>query len=601
MYTLVDFKSRELVAPDGLVFSGIDSPWEVVMDMTLIKEKINKDYFATKPPCLAKYLPFMPIKNPSKFVSLGESATPLVKSKNIGKKLGMNLYFKIEGKNPTGSFKDRGSAVDITVAKEFKAKGIVLASTGNMAASCSCYAAAAKVPCFVIVPEGVPISKLAQVISFGGKIIQVKGSYNDAADLAYSIAKDMGFYLAGDYAFRVEGQKTAAFEVIDQLFFREPDAVIVPIGCGTNIAAYAKGFNEYIQLDLIAKSPKLIGVQATGASAVVNSYKANSLTLNRLEKCDTIASAIAVPEPIDGSKALAAIKNTDGEAYAVTDKEILEAQYCLSTDEGLFVESASASTLAYLIKEYRKFKGRTVVCILTGDGLKDPNTIIKSAIKPPTIYPEIEEFKKLYQSNFFENKTMFFVESGKVLFHSTPSIIALETELKELFGSSYEREQLLKIRDSTNSFLKKGKKVTAADLQDIVQSALESIEKKSGNTTFSIIDFEVRTEKDKPPSANVTVAIDNKQFQGESDGVGPVDAVINALCKACQEKVNFELTTYKVDIRSQGVDAVVNVELTLVKDNLSSLGSATSPDIIQASLEAFEDSYNGFYNMRTSL
>ena len=207
MYQLVDFQSKAAVSTDDFVFTGIDSPWEVMMDMQRIENNINKAHFSTMAPCLSKYLPLMPIAHPSAFVSLGESATPLVKSKRLAKRLGIDLYFKVEGKNPTGSFKDRGSAVDISVAKSLGAKGVILASTGNMAASCACYAAAAELPCFVLVPEGVPMGKLAQVVAFGGRIVQVKGSYNDAADLAYQLAKKMGFYLAGDYAFRVEGQK----------------------------------------------------------------------------------------------------------------------------------------------------------------------------------------------------------------------------------------------------------------------------------------------------------------------------------------------------------------------------------------------------------
>src|SRR3989338_8087777 len=197
MYKLIDFQTKKAVTPKNLVFTGPNGPWEVVMDLAMIQSKLNLDYFKQAPPCLAKYLPLLPIKDHTQFVSLKEMATPLVKAKSLTKKFGIDLYFKLESKNPTGSFKDRGSAVDLTVAKEMGAKGIVLASTGNMAASCSCYAAQAKLPCFVFVPEGVPMAKLAQVIAFGGHIVQVKGSYNDAAKLAEAVAVEKGFYLAG--------------------------------------------------------------------------------------------------------------------------------------------------------------------------------------------------------------------------------------------------------------------------------------------------------------------------------------------------------------------------------------------------------------------
>ncbi len=397
MYTLVDFQSKVKVSTNKFIFTGENGPWEVVMDLSLVQSQICLDHFRKIPPCLAKYLPFLPVKDHAQFVSLKETATPLIKSQNLFQH--MELYFKMEGKNPTGSFKDRGSAVDVTVAKELGAKGIVLASTGNMAASCACYAAIAQMPCFVFVPEGVPRAKLAQVIAFGGRIIQVKGTYNDAARLAEQVAKEWDFYLAGDYAFRVEGQKTAAFELIDQLLFDEPDMVIVPIGCGTNMAAYAKGFQEYHTLGLIKKLPRLVGVQAESAAAVVHSFKASRKTTQPVVGVNTIASAIAVSDPLDGVKALDAIYSTKGLAVSVTDEEILKAQYLLSSEEGLFVETASASTFAALAKiaSQEDLKGKKVVCVLTGDGLKDASSFLKEDFNPPTIYPSKEEFAFLYE------------------------------------------------------------------------------------------------------------------------------------------------------------------------------------------------------------
>ena len=595
MYTIRDFKSKQVVKPHNMVFTGKDAPWEVLMDLETIKSKIDLDYFMVTPPCLSKYLPLMPIQQNSRFVSLRETATPLLHSKRIMNDRNFSLYFKIEGKNPTGSFKDRGSAVDISVAREMKARGIVLASTGNMAASCSCYAAAAKMPCFVFVPEGVSVSKLAQVIAFGGHIVQVKGNYNEAATLAESVAAEMDFYLAGDYAFRVEGQKTAAFEMIDQLLFQVPDMIIVPIGCGTNIAAYHKGFSEYLALGLIHKMPKIIGVEATGAAAVVNSFIKKSHTIEAVENMHTLATAIAVAKPLDGIKALEAIYQTDGLAIAVSDQEMLKAQYLLSTEEGLFVEAASATTLAALQKldAMMDLSNQKIVCVLTGDGLKDPNVILKSATKPPTIYPEISAFTKLYKNNFFKQRTMLFVENTEMIFNHEPSIDDIKQKLVTIFNAEFDQVHLEKIQSMIQGFLRKGKQITAADLQDIIQDAQESI-KSFKNQNLVINDFTVTTGKDKIPEANVTVTIDQKTYSAKSEGVGPVAALINALCAACEGKIEFKLTDYKVDIRSVGVDAVVNVELKLRQGNHVSVGQATSPDIIQASIEAFEEAYNGF-------
>ncbi len=405
MFHLANFKTKERVFSKSLVFTGKDEPWEVVMDLEAIKTKIHLQSFKDAPPCLAKYLPLLPIQDPAHFVSLRETATPLIKSKSLAKKMGIDLYFKLEAKNPTGSFKDRGSAVDVSVAKELKAKGIVLASTGNMAASVACYAAAAKMPCYVFVPEGVPMAKLAQVIAFGGKIVQVKGNYNDAACLAELIAERMGFFLAGDYAFRVEGQKTAAFELLDQFALKAPDMVVVPIGCGTNITAYAKGFKEFHELKLTTATPQLIGVQAEGAAAVVNSFNKKESVVEAVQDVKTIASAIAIGLPIDGVKALEAIYSTNGKALAVSDQEILQAQYLLSTEEGLFVESASAATVAAVIKmaSLESLKDKKIVCILTGDGLKDPSAFLQLTLKLPMIYPEEKEFMNLYEREFLHS------------------------------------------------------------------------------------------------------------------------------------------------------------------------------------------------------
>ena len=596
MYQVIDFKTKQPVSTADLVFAGDNTPWAVDMDIERIRNKVNIDYFTTAQPCLAKYLDFMPVQYPSSFVSLREPATPLLKSKKLGKQLGIDLYFKVEAKNPTGSFKDRGSAVDISMAREMGAAGIILASTGNMAASCACYAAAAKMPCYIVVPEGVSMSKLAQVMSFGGKIVQVKGSYNDAADLAYRVAKEKGFYLAGDYAFRVEGQKTAAFELIDQMLYQPPDAVVVPIGCGTNLTAYGKGFDEYHELGLMHSKPRLIGVQAEGANAVSKSFQHGKHDIEWTDRCDTVASAIAVPNPIDASKALAAIYQSNGFAGEVSDREIMEAQYLLSTEESLFVETASAATLALLMKQVSQrseLQGSKVVCVLTGEGLKDPGVVLKSAIKPPTINPDAAEFSRLYNSNFFSSRTMIFQDRDKIIFQEHPSVADIKFQLLTLLGADYENTYVFRIQNMIDSFLAKGKTVSVADFQDIVQDVREHAETRS-QESFKVIDFDASTAQDKSSRAWVKVQIGDQEYEAQTSGVGPVDATINALSQATEGRIEYSLTDYRVGTRGSGVDTVVFVELVLQKGNATSLGHSASPDIIQASLEAFEDAYNGF-------
>lgn len=596
MYTLRDFRTKQEVTSNNFVFTGETGPWEVSVDLEYVRSKINKDYFRKSPPFVSKYLPFMPIEDHASFVSLGEGATTLIKSNAIGEQLGIDLYFKLEAQNPTGSFKDRGSAVELTVAKAMGVKAITVASTGNMAASCSCYAAAAKIPCFIFVPEDTPSSKISQAIAYGGRIVQVKGSYNDAAELAQEVAEKLGFYLAGDYAFRTEGQKTAAFELIDQFFYQEPDVVLIPIGCGTNMAAYAKGFEEYKELGFIERIPELIGTQATGASPVVSSFKSGSSEIEPFARADTIAGAIGIADPLDGIKALDAIYKTDGSAVAVTDAEMLSAQYELSRNEGIYVEVSCASTLAALKKlaAKRSFAGKKVVCVLTGAGLKDPTSILKIAMKPPTIYPEVKDFLSLYDQSYFEGRSVSFTSRDKVIFAELPSTNEISAKLREQFEIHCDEEHLGRIHHSIDSFLKKGKPITFSDLQDIIQDVMETPDNKVADV-FEVTDFEVQTGKDRKPVAKVTVSIKDEEHRGEADGVGPVDALINALKKACKNSISFALVGYKVDIRSQGTDAVVYVELKLIRDTFVSVGTGTSPDIIQASIEAFEEAYNGFY------
>lgn len=596
MYFLRDAATKRAVTTNSFVYAGAEGPWEVVMDIDQIRSKINADFFRKAPPFASKYLPFMPIKNYSEFVSLDEGATPLIRSKRLGEALGIDLWFKLEPQNPTGSFKDRGSAVDLTIAREVGAKAVTVASTGNMAASCSCYAAAAQIPCFVFVPEGTPQSKLSQVIAFGGKIVQVKGSYNDAARLAQQVAEDLNFYLAGDYAFRVEGQKTAAFEICDQLFFQAPDAVVIPMGCGTNMTAYGKGFAEYRELGFIDRVPQLIGVQASGANAIVRSFERGQKTITPLASINTIASAIAVADPLDGIKALEAIYGSGGRALEVSDEEMYQALYQLSKEEGLFVEASCASAIAALIKLTRdgSWRGKRVVVVLTGDGLKDPSSILKVALKPPTIHPEVGEFLSLFKNRYFEGDSVSFFRKGDVVFEREPTVAKVRERVAHYFRATYADAHLETMRESCSRFLKKGKPVSFADFQDIVQNALEK-PAQGGHKVLAVEDFEITTGMDTVPQARVVVRVEGELREERADGVGPVDAVINALRLACRGHSEFKLVGYRVDIRSEGTDAVTTTEMKLTRGAITSVAHGTSPDIIQASIEAFEEAYNGLF------
>jgi threonine synthase len=592
MYKIVDFHSGAEVTPSNHIYASGLEPWEVMMDLDRIAAAINNDIFRRTQPSLSKYFPFLPIKNYRDFISLNEGNTPLLKSRKIGPALGVDLYFKQETQNPTGSFKDRGSALEISLAKEFGVAAISVASTGNMAASCSCYAALAGIPCFVFVPEGTPNSKLSQSIAFGGRIVQVRGTYNDAARIAENVARELNFYLAGDYAFRVEGNKTAAFEVIDQLLYEVPSYVIVPMGCGTNLTSYAKGFSELHQLGLIDDVPRMVGAQAEGAQSIVNAFNVNATRVETLKSVNTLCSAIAITRPLDGDKALRSIYQSNGLAVSVSDREILEAQYELSKDEGVYVEASCATSVAVLKKIIRErgLPDGKVVCVLTGDGLKDPGAILKIALKPPTIHDEYE-FKALFESEMFIGKTVCFADKDQVLFAAIPTPTEVERVLSQHFGVRDSSKVAPRVVIEVKNFLAKGKKVSLNDLQDIIQTL--SQERAGTERVLQVLDFEVITGKDRAPRASVKILLDGVPEEAESGGVGPVDAVINALSLSCALRLTFSLQDFNVVIRSQGTDATVVSELKLLdKNGRSAIGRGTSPDVIQAAIEAFVEAYN---------
>jgi len=291
-------------------------------------------------------------------------------------------------------------------------------------------------------------------------------------------------------------------------------------------------------------------------------------------------------------KALDAMYSTHGKAVAVSDREILEAQYLLSKEEGLFVESSGAATLAAILKMSKNLKGKRIVCVLTGDGLKDPSVLLKIALKPPTISPDENEFFSLYDEGFFSNKNVLFLDKNKVLFTKEPTALQIKEQLKKLFQSEYDDEYIEKIKQIASSCVKKGKTITIADFQDMVQDALEMLRRKF-EKAFTVLDFTVETGKDRMAKARVKVRFKGEDRVSEAVGVGPFDALIKALTEACHKKIDFALNDYKVDIRSQGIDAVVYVELQLQRGAQISMGRATSPDILQASVEAFEEAYNG--------
>ena len=324
---------------------------------------------------LHKYGEFLPLTAATPLFSLGEGDTPLVQSRRLGPDLGCaDLYFKLEGCNPTGSFKDRGMVVTMAKALENGATGVMCASTGNTSASAAAYSAYCGLSAFVIIPKGeVALGKLAQAMAYGAKIIMVDGNFDAALALARDFTDRHPITLVNSVnPHRLEGQKTAAFEVSDVLG-DAPDYLFIPVGNAGNITAYWKGFVEYHDLGRIRTLPRMMGFQAAGAAPIVAGHA--------IANPQTIASAIRIGNPASWQPALKAREQSGGVIAAVSDDEILEAYRLLSSREGLFGEPASAASLAGLIKSVRQgldLSDRRVVCIITGSGLKDPDLAVSS-------------------------------------------------------------------------------------------------------------------------------------------------------------------------------------------------------------------------------
>ena len=308
-------------------------------------------------------------------VTLNEGGTPLVKSTSLGKGLGLNsLFFKVEGQNPTGSFKDRGMTVAVTRAVEAGAKVLVCASTGNTAASLAAYAAKAGVRSAVVLPSGkVAPGKLTQAIAHGARLIQVHGSFDKAFDVTTRAVRESDdlYILNSINPYRIEGQKTAAFEVFEQLG-DVPDYLVLPVGNAGNISAYWKGFSELRDWGIVRRAPKMIGVQAEGAAPLAEASLSGKESLHRWKKPETVASAIRIGSPVSWRKALKTVRESGGKIITVPDSEILRARRELATKEGTFVENASASPIAGLRSLGAEIpRDSKVVCVLTGHGLKE--------------------------------------------------------------------------------------------------------------------------------------------------------------------------------------------------------------------------------------
>jgi len=325
---------------------------------------------------LVRYKDLLPVTPRTPLFSLGEGDTPLVRCSGLEKEIGCGeLYLKLEGCNPTGSFKDRGMVVAVAKALETGSKAVMCASTGNTSASAAAYAACCGLTAIIVVPKGkIAPGKLAQAIVYGARIVTIDGNFDQALDIVRSLTQKHLVTLVNSVnPYRIEGQKTAAFEIIDVLG-EAPDYLFIPVGNAGNITAYWKGFVEYYQAGRARIKPRMMGFQAEGAAPIVRGYV--------ITKPKTVASAIRIGNPASWQKAVEARDESGGTIDMVSDEEILNAYRLMATKGGIFGEPASAASLAGLIKLSRKgmdFSRKRIVCVVTGTGLKDTDTAMKNA------------------------------------------------------------------------------------------------------------------------------------------------------------------------------------------------------------------------------
>lgn len=335
---------------------------------------------------LKTYRAFLPVTDRTPLITLQEGNTPLIRAERLSEELNLHVYFKYEGLNPTGSFKDRGMVMAVAKAMEEGSRTIMCASTGNTSAAAAAYAARGSLNCIVLIPNNnIALGKLAQAAIYGAKVIAIEGNFDRALEIVREITEKHPITLVNSInPFRIEGQKTAAFEVCDQLG-KAPEYLAIPVGNAGNITAYWKGFKEYHKLGKSSSLPKMIGFEAEGAAAIVKGKP--------ISNPETVATAIRIGNPASWDSAVNACKESGGQINFVTDEEILHAYRTIAAKEGVFAEPASAASIAGVMKLKKEgyfSGGETVVCVLTGHGLKDPNIAIKSVNADPMVVRDSE-------------------------------------------------------------------------------------------------------------------------------------------------------------------------------------------------------------------
>ena len=358
---------------------------------------ITKDIFASREQTYWRYFELLPIIDKSNIVSINAGMTPLVRAEKLGKELGLNnLYVKNDSVNPTFSFKDRPAGVAISKAKEFGLSSVGCASTGNLAAATAAHAAKANLPCYIFAPSDIEHAKIAQALSYGANYISVDGTYDDANRIAAQIgdSKGVGIVNINMRSYYVEGSKTLAYEVAEQLDWQVPDQLVVPTGSGAMLNAICKGFEELETVSLVDNVSKIHMncAQPHGCAPIVNAFKNNSDDIVPVENPDTVAKSLAIGDPGDGRYVLKRLKQYNGIAQESNNKETLDAILLLARTEGIFTEPAggvSVAVLKKMVEDGKIDKDETTVCYVTGNGLKATESIMEVLTKPQVMQADV--------------------------------------------------------------------------------------------------------------------------------------------------------------------------------------------------------------------
>jgi len=364
---------------------------------------VNKNTFANREHTYWRYFELLPIASKSNIVSIGAGMTPLIKAEKLGNALGLNnLYIKNDSVNPTFSFKDRPAGIAVSKAKEFGLSSVGCASTGNLAAATAAHAAKGGFPCYVFAPSDIEHAKITQALAYGANFIAVDGTYDDANRIAAQIgdSKGIGIVNINMRSYYVEGSKTLAFEVAEQLDWQVPDNLIVPVGSGAMLNAICKGFEELESLSLLGKisGMRMVAAQPRGCAPIVDAFKKNSSDVIPVENPDTIAKSLAIGDPGDGRYVLKRLKQYNGYAEESSNREILEAILLLAKTEGIFTEPAggvSVAVLKKLVEERKIDKNDSTICYVTGNGLKATEVLMEVLSKPETIQADIAKISAL--------------------------------------------------------------------------------------------------------------------------------------------------------------------------------------------------------------